>query len=151
MTRLAWNSTGHRADLALGPNGLETDHGLDSAVIVSLFTDARARPDDRLPGPPEDRRGWWGDALAGPEDGPIGSRLWLLSREKITAETIARARAYITEALAWLKRDGLAATVEVTVWAEGHALAAQITLTRPDGRAQSFTFADLWEAHRHAL
>ena len=46
---------------------LQGDDGLMTAVIISLFTDARAHDDDPLPdervGVSSDRRGWWGDCL----------------------------------------------------------------------------------------
>lgn len=87
------------------------DEGLTTAVTVSLFTDRVARPDDPLPaampGREADRRGWWGDLLE--LDGrvnPIGSRLWLLNREKELQEVVNRAREYAEESLAWLKRLG---------------------------------------------
>ena len=63
---------------------------------------------DILPGlDDDDRRGWWGDHQA--EDlwdgWPIGTRIWLLRRDKITGPgarqgaTVARAETYVREAL----------------------------------------------------
>ena len=54
-------------DLALAGAGdardLQGDDGLLTAVIISLFTDARAHDDDPLPdervGVTSDKRGWW--------------------------------------------------------------------------------------------
>ena len=98
-------------DLSIVDGDLLGDDGLTAAVTVSLFTDRVARPDDPLPaampGQEPDRRGWWGDLLE--LDGrvnPIGSRLWLLGREKELQETVNRAREYADESLAWLKALG---------------------------------------------
>lgn len=101
--------------LASGENagGLDSSDGLASAVIISLFTDRRApegwRPDV------VDRRGWWGDGVA--EEGaslqPIGSHLWLLRNESVTAENIKLARLYAEEALSWMVREGVVASVSV--------------------------------------
>ena len=44
----------------------------------------------------------------------IGSRLWLLSREKQLAGVLERARHYAEEALTWLVEDGVATAVQVT-------------------------------------
>lgn len=44
----------------------------------------------------------------------IGSRLWLLGREKQLAEVVRRAKDYAEEALAWLIDDGVARRVSVT-------------------------------------
>ncbi len=88
------------------------DNGLLTAVILSLFTDARAHADDPLPdervGIPSDLRGWWGDCLGVDETRPfsLGSRLWLLSREKELPVVVARAQEYAQEALNWLVEEG---------------------------------------------
>ncbi|MDR2051148.1 MAG: phage GP46 family protein [Deltaproteobacteria bacterium] len=111
---LSFNSERFDFDLTLAGDGvnrdLEGDDGLLTAVIISLFTDRRARDDDPLPdervGVPSDQRGWWGDCI--PEEGrrdPIGSRLWLLAREKDMPVVVDRAREYAEEALQWLVRD----------------------------------------------
>lgn len=95
-------------DLAIDGYGLKTESGLRSAVIVSLFTDRRAESDNALPSGTTDRRGWWADPT-------LGSRLWLLKREKETPDLYARARHYAEEALAWLVDDGVASAVVVAV------------------------------------
>lgn len=96
-----------------GPSLLQDD-GLETAVILSLFTDRRAADDD-LPtsAQPEDRRGWWGDTFADASGDQIGSRLWLLAREKQTQATLLKARDFAREALAWLVDDGVARSVTV--------------------------------------
>lgn len=117
-------------DLALAGAGdardLQGDDGLLTAVIISLFTDARAHDDDPLPdervGVTSDKRGWWGDHIL-PEDArdPMGSRLWLLWREKEMPVVVERARQYASEALAWLLRDGWVGGLEVTAQRVGPA------------------------------
>lgn len=110
-----------RFDWAIKDHDLAPDDGLETAVILSLFTDRRARQDDPLPDGSEDRRGWWADAYhpaplgAPPGEGNdlIGSRLWLLEREKDTQEVVNRARDYAEEALQWLVEDGIAEQIEV--------------------------------------
>lgn len=130
---LLWDNETWQADLALRGGDLAADDSLQTAVIVSLFTDRRARPDDVLPQGGADPRGWWADMLA--EEGEqIGSRLWLLSREKQTPETVARAREYAEEALAWLVREGVAELVEVeaSILRAG-VLGLAIWISRPGG------------------
>jgi len=153
MTDLAlpWSPDAWSADLLLAGAQLATDDGLRTAIVVSLFTDARARDDDPLPAP-EDRRGWWGDALPVAADDRIGSRLWLLGREKRLQAVVGRARDYAAEALAWLVEDGIASSVEVE--AEAHApdrLALAVFVTRPGGPGrQRYDFTWAAEA-RHAV
>ena len=125
------------ADLSLVDGLFETDASLYTATVISLFTDARAGKDDELPATETFRRGWWGDGVpsAGvPAGDRIGSRLWLLSREKQLPEVLARAKHYAEESLQWLLDDGRATDVAVTAtnpqmgW-----LALEIIITLPDG------------------
>lgn len=123
-----------------------TDSDIETAVILSLFTWRRAQPDDRLPDFTDDRRGWFGDALADVEGDRIGSRLWLLAREKMTAETVARAREYAREALQWMIADRVAARIEVTAERAGvDRLDLVVTIYRGDGTSRELRFADAWE------
>lgn len=113
------------------------------AVIISLFTWRRANPDDAVDG---SRQGWWGDATASLTGDRIGSRLWLLSREKLLPETFNRAREYAREALQWLVDDQVAAAVDVAAERYGRAgLALVVTITRADRRGTELRFADVWQ------
>lgn len=129
---------------------LATDDGLFTACIVSLFTDARARDDDPLPAG-EDRKGWWGDALPQVAGDRIGSRLWLLRREKLLASVVARAKDYALEALQWLVADGIAEKVEVEAEAQRpQTLAIAVFITRPGGPGRK-RFDFTWEATADAV
>jgi phage gp46-like protein len=92
----------------LSTGALDQTQALASAVIVALGTNRLAEPDDILPDPDStDRMGWFGDLDAEEIWGgwPIGTRLWLLRRTKITdasaaiGSTVANAEAYIREAV----------------------------------------------------
>ena len=106
-------------DIVVENDDLLGDPGLATPVTISLFTDRVARVDDPLPefqpGLKSDRRGWWGDLTRtdGRRD-PIGSRLWLLSREKELASVVARAREYADEGLAWIRSESGQANVVAT-------------------------------------
>jgi len=110
---LKYDAGAKRFDLAIEGGDLATDEGLETAVILSLFTDRRALEEDRLPDGTGDRRGYWADAF---RDRLHGSRLWLLHREKEQAEVLRRAQEYAEEALAWLIEDEVAEAVEVEAW-----------------------------------
>lgn len=96
------------------PGGLNASQQLASAVIISLFTD-RLAPEGWRP-EVEDRRGWWGDGVApeGYEPEPLGSWLWTLKNEVVTERVAGLARLYAEQALAWMLRDRVAASVTVT-------------------------------------
>ncbi|WP_048797118.1 MULTISPECIES: phage GP46 family protein [Serratia] len=126
---IVWQHGG--GNLVLNGPDLLTDDSIETAVIISLFTDRRAAPSDVLPDGTGDQRGWWGDSF---RTRPIGSRLWLLSREKTLDSVLTRAQAYAEEALAWMKSAGLVSAIrcEATQPTRG-ALLLAIRLTLPDG------------------
>jgi len=92
----------------LNDGTLDDTQALATAVIVALGTDRLADINDILPDPDDtDRRGWWGDLDASLiwDGWPIGSRLWLLTRDKIDGPgsqrgaTTVRVEHYISEAI----------------------------------------------------
>lgn len=140
----------HGADYAIESMLLQEDGGLDTAVILSLFTDRRAETDDVIPGGSADKRGTWMDAFSGTEGDKMGSRLWLLQREKLLPEVVVKVREYCLEALDWMISDGVAKSVDVNAWIERHhpvgVIAAQIDIARPDGAITRYKFDQLWSA-----
>ena len=113
MISLVYSNDTQRGDLVRSDDtNLDTDEGLETAVTASLFSDARAQPSDGVD-QGADLRGWWG-AVHLDGDGELGSRLWLLRRNKLTRETILLASAYAREALAWLISARVASDITVT-------------------------------------
>lgn len=104
-----WNIDELHADWVTQPGDLASGDAFLTAIILSLFTDRVARTDD--PYEDNDRRGWWGDST---DDNQLGSRLWLLRREKLTREVAVRAEEYAQEALKWMVDDGVILAVEPT-------------------------------------
>ncbi len=124
---------------------LTAGDALTRAVLMSLFTWARAKPSDTLPA--DRKMGWWGDTYPTATGDRIGSRLWLLSREKLLPDTINRAREYAQEALAWLVTDGVAQRVEVSAERRGtDGLSLICRIWRRDGQPVELRFDDAWEA-----
>lgn len=143
---LRWGTSG--ADLALEANDLARDDGLETAILISLYTDRRTDDVESVPSGDGDRRGWWGDAVPVVAGDRIGSRLWLLSREKEVPTALRRAEEYAREALAWLLEDRVAERVEVTASVPGpHVLGLTIAVHRPGAdRADEFRFHSTWAA-----
>lgn len=142
---LVWDELRGDADLVLIDSDLASDPGLETAVLLSLFLDRRAEPDDVPPsGDPADRRGWWADQFSDVEGDRIGSRLWLLAREKATTETALRAKEYCLEALAWMVQDAVA-TVNVTTAIVANRLQTAVTVARPGASPLTIRFAHVWD------
>ncbi len=100
-------------DMVLTDDGdLLHDSGLETAVLMSLFSDRRY----------EGERGWWVDELLERE---TGSHFWLLVREKTTTNEhcegniLLRAEDYGRQALQWMIDSGEALAVDVVAkWGE---------------------------------
>lgn len=128
------------------------NQSLAALVLISLFTDARASESDALPDGGGDRRGWPGDSFY---DAPWGSRLWLLSREKLTTDVRNRAVTYAEEALAWFTVDDGNGALAQKVTVTGsipifQMLALHITIVMPTGEQLTLTVNKRWESN-HAV
>lgn len=137
---LSW--TGSYISNVTTPGGLQTGNDLETATLISLFTDRIADAGDAIKDGTGDPRGWWGDLG---EDVPIGSRLWLLDRSKQTQEVLNNARDYALEALQWMLDDQVVASIDVqTEWVRSTFLGMQITLYQPFGPQISLAYAWAW-------
>jgi phage gp46-like protein len=125
--QLLWDTLVNNGDLTstydwalAGPNaplnayGLASNHALNTAILISLFTWRRAEAYDVLPAG-TDPKGWWGDDTdLQDSEAPIGSRLWLLIRSPLNANTAKLAETYAYEALQPLIDQGAVATFVCT-------------------------------------
>lgn len=142
--KFIWNETFLEGDLELNNGDLTREEGLSTAILISLFTDARADDDDDIDDP-NDRRGWWGDMVS---DTPIGSKLWQFDRAKTTQTNITKFKKTIEDSLQWLIDDGVAAEITVDVYRSGtegnDRLNFEIKIYQTDGNQTAYKFDDLW-------
>ncbi|HEX7853881.1 MAG TPA: phage GP46 family protein [Sphingobium sp.] len=132
-----WLIAGSELDALLNTEGDGTD--LYSAVLISIFSDARAAEDEVIPDSSSDRRGWWA--------GDIGSKLWLRMRSKATVQLLPIVKKDIEDALQWLIDDGVAAAIDVSVnWDRPGFLAGTVTVRRQDGSTKAINFQRVWES-----
>ena len=149
-----WDNANTIGDWVLADGDLQSGQDLETACLVSLFTDRLATPDFVPTDGTSDRRGWWADLYS---DQPLGSSLWQLDRAKKTRDTLGLAKRYAEDALQWLIDDGVARSVFVdTRWlgnavSSGGALAGStmlgiaIAITKPDGSLTRFVYGWAWE------
>lgn len=97
-------------DLVTGEQDFETVDGLETAVAVLLFTDARAAPEEV--GNVSSRRGWVGNILRSVE---LGGMLWLLAQMKNTQENRNKIALWAEKSLQPLIDDGSASQIIVNV------------------------------------
>ena len=120
---------------------LTDDNDLETSVLLSLFTNRTALPGDVIP----DNgtiRGWWADTY---RTYPLGSRLWLLWREKQTETTRRRAEEYSRESLQWMVASGVARAAETSAaWIRRGWLELEIIITAPAGGRSVWRYPLVW-------
>lgn len=138
-----WNVAGGYGDWTLQGTQLQGGSDLQTAVLISLFSDRTAEISDVIPDGTTDPRGWVGDLDA---EYPIGSRLWLLDRSKQTQAVLNAASDYCNEALQWLIDDGIAGEIDVsTQWVRASFLGITIVIHKNDGTTvDPMNFAYVW-------
>jgi len=155
---ISWDPATNSGDWTISNGDLALGNPLQSAVLISLFTD-RLAPEEVAgdaaqvgiqPQSDGDRRGWWGDAFDDRKT-LIGSRLWQVQRAiKANATSVPRViEAFCNEALQWLKDDGVASAVSTSAaWAPGSRTRVDfvVTVTQPtQSSAEQFKFSLVWE------
>jgi phage gp46-like protein len=137
--RLSWDPANARGDVTMFGPFLETGHDLESAVLISLFTDRQADPGDVLP--PDlssDPRGWWADTYNGDF---IGSKLWQVMGRVRNPDTLNFAQDAASKSLDWMIADGVASAVDVIASFYGSGgLRLDIQISQPSGVINHFTF-----------
>ncbi|MBI6783413.1 MULTISPECIES: phage GP46 family protein [Pseudomonas] len=114
------------------------------SVVISLFTWRRAEADD--PFDDAERYGWWGDTYPAQANDRIGSRLWLLRRVRLTAQTRRDAEFYAREALDWLIEDGQVQHINIlTEQVQSNRLNLGVELVVSDGQLVRFNPSEQWQ------
>ena len=92
-------------DWTIANSAVSTGDDLQTAIAVSLFTDARDLPYDRY--------GWFGDTFLA---SPVGSRLNELTNATVTNKnaTLTRAKDLTGECLQWLIDENIVASFDIT-------------------------------------
>ncbi len=142
---IAWDAARFRGDWVVGAGDLAIGSDLESAVLISLFSDARAAPGFVPTDGSSDLRGWWGDFY---EPTVLGSQLWQLNRAvKADGNALLNQVAGTCRAsLQWLISDGVVASVAVTTsWLTPQAMAIGIVIAEPNGLVTAFNYAWAWQ------
>jgi len=139
--RMVFEPTIGHGDIVVGDRDLERDDGLETSVIISLFSNRRADEEDVLPDEDGSREGWWADRADPDETNPdlIGSKLWLLGRGKFVTDLPARAEEFAKEGLQWMIDDGVASEVQVSASRAGtYELSIEVRIVRPEAVTATF-------------
>ena len=100
-----------RFDFDIVDGDIEFEDGLDTAVWVSLFTDARATASQV--GMPERRQGWIGELSSIIPNRQLGGHLWLINQRRLIQRTLNDAIDYCNKSLQWLIDDNICSRISV--------------------------------------
>ena len=129
-----FNVGGNCFDMVLEDGDLKADNGMETACLISAFTDKRVTL-EQLPASHKDRRGWWADLISEIESDKIGSELWRLEATgKVTTATAVELESILTDAFAWMIEDGLSNKIDISAVRTGaNEITATVDIFRPDG------------------
>lgn len=135
-------------DFVIDGNEFASAGGFETAIPVSLFTDARAPA--ALVAEPQNRRGWIGNLMTASTMRQLGSILWALDQTRITQETLNLARLEAQSAFQWMLDDGVAlgVLVDMSRTASG---AITITIRITDTSNVVSRYQTLWRATNAAV
>lgn len=137
-----WSNASGRGDYMMAGADLAAGADLQTSILMSLFSNRTCRPEDVIPDGSDDRQGWWGDEG---ELFPVGSRLWLLDRSKLTEAVAKKARDYAAEALQWMIDDGAVAEFSFATTIKGpNQLWLSIAAYRTKGNKTAKNYAWTW-------
>lgn len=105
---------------------LDMTEGLDSASLISLFSDRRARADEVAD--PMKRRGWIGDLVSDVPDDRHGSGIWLYEQRRDLGKDVGGIRMEAEASHRWMVDDGLARSVSASITQDPAARAVNVTV-----------------------
>lgn len=139
-------------DLAIDDDtrDLVTTDGLESAILVSLFSDRRAAADEVAD--PMKRRGWIGNLVSEVPGDNHGSGLWLHEQDRLTADRATAVRVEAEQSLDWMIEEGLAGATQGRVIRDPASRRTYLTidLQEPEGGSTSRAY-QLADATRNGI
>jgi len=137
-------------DLVIENGDLKADNGLETAALISVFSDRRLSLEE-LPRGQEGQKGWWADLQSEPINDQIGSKLHRLELiGKVSTNTAVELETVLRDAFEWALDDGLAAKVVVTAArTQSNRVNGTVKIFKPNGDNIPFKFA--WDGQRLKL
>lgn len=130
-------------DLRIKDGDLEGEKGLQTAALISLFSDRRVSL-EQVPFEGSGQRGWWADEISIPTTDQMGSRQWILDRATTTLDSVNRLEDVEVEAFQWGIEDAVFKSVNATAQIDNNSqIGSTIEIVKPDG--DSFFFRFVWD------
>ncbi len=125
-------------DLVIAYSVLDTVLGFETAIIVSLLSDARASAATVTI--PSRRGGWVGNIETADTGRQYGSRLWTFNQARLTDGILNDISVAAQESLAWMIQDGVAKSVSaVAVQSDTREATINIAIVTPAGTEERYS------------
>lgn len=111
--------------------------GLETAVLTSLFTDARLDESEMID--PIRRGGWVGNVLSGRQ---LGGKLYALENARITTAYVGKAKEFAARSFDWMLQDGVSRGIRNGVSVQGQNVNHDISIVGRDGVKYDYRY--LW-------
>jgi phage gp46-like protein len=129
------------ADIGIDGTDFVKEDGIETAIAIALFTDARM-PDDDASEVGGTRGGWFGDSVTG---GSMGSLLWTLDSRSMTRETLLLAEQYASDAIQrQIIDEGIAESFEVSATSAGENYILNVKIFGPDDNTKLYKYERQW-------
>lgn len=120
---IVWDPNTGTGDIAMSGLDLLQGQELETAVLISMFTDGQMDPGDIVLDT-ADPRGWWADTYSALEDPTlpviggdrIGSKIWQAFARIRNQDTLNWLQDQTVKALSWMITDGVAQSVTATTY-----------------------------------
>jgi len=133
-----------RFDISFTEGDFTLEDGFDTALYVSLFTDARA-PANLVP-VPEHRRGWMGDIVSPVEGRSLGGLLWLVDQRRLTQDTLNDSVSYARKSVKWFVEDKWLNGIDVSgIIVPRSGIRLFVVPTALNGQVETTRTLDLWK------
>ncbi len=145
--RIVWDPSTGTGDFAMAGAGLALGHDLQTASLISMFTDAQSDPGDIVFD--NDPHGWWADTYAALEDPSlpviagdrIGSKIYQAFARPRNQDTLNWLRDEVIRCHGWMITDGVASAVDAqTFFTATGGVGAVVTITA-NGTPSVFDYA----------
>jgi len=130
-------------DLIVGDGDFLTTESMDTTVLTSVLSDARASETEV--GQAKYRGGWLPNVAFTRANSQLGSLLWLMAQRRRTTENLNFAIDSVEKSLSWLIEDGIAKSLEVLGTFRGEGAILTISITSFSGETDN-VFVPLWKA-----
>lgn len=138
-------------DLGIQDGQLIVADDLNTLVLTSEFSDARAETEDPIDQLNPEIRGFWAEVLMAVNGRRWGSKYWIYRRNILNNDTVNGVNDAGKDCVKHLKDNGVVDTITVETERQGgDRIAQQITYTEPGQQEQiRVTFRNLWDAIRN--